>query len=359
MSWECINPAEIVANLPPDNPVTARRVASEAVMGKMGCVWRDGLNWGDERLWYGDGDRPFNLSPLLPTDFDTEGKTPSDLFAGAEVAFHAGDWHRGWQLAEFRHQIDQGREQMKRLFMPHWDGKVKPRRLLVHQGQGAGDCIMFSRYLMELDRRGIESDFVVEPSVFLLMKSLNFRSQYRSTQSIRYSGKVLTNYTEFLYDYHCPVESLPLAMGMDSPMECEPYLRPCEISGMDRRVGIVWAGQSFHPRNINRSLTLEQLLEHVPADWWNRLVSLQMGEPREQLNFSPDIEDWSDALFDWMDTACAISQLNGIVCCDTGIAHLAGAMGKRVKLILKQPSEWRWPLEGRVTPWYKSVEIVR
>lgn len=345
MSWSCINPAEIVAALPDDNPVGARQVAADSITGKLRCVFRDGLNWGDERLWYctdPSQPRPFNLSPLLPDDFPLY--DPAEMFACAESAFRNGDWKLGWQLYELRHSMDQGRDQMPRLFMPHWDGRSKCRRLMVHAHQGAGDAIMFARYLMELDRRGVRSCLVVPPPLIRLMRSLP------------YKGDVI-DYIDDSCDCHIPIESLPLALGIYEPMQCAPYLGPALHPSRDSqaRIGIVWAGQPSHPRNIVRSLTLEQCLEYVP---WGDFISLQMGEAKQQLQFAPHIRDGTAGITDWLDTAAILAELDLLVCVDTGIAHLAGAMGLPVKLLAREPVEWRWG-NGASTPWYDSMLVWR
>lgn len=339
MSWDCINPAELLPLLMQESPVAALHDARDAIMGRMKHTFRDGLWWGDERLWQGSGSpRPFNLSPLLPDDFPI-GK-PDEMFAEAERLLGAGEWEKGWQFYEFRHSIEQGRNQMPRLFMPHWDGKSPCRRLLVHAEQGAGDTIMFARYLAELDRRGIVSDFVVSPNMERLMMEL------------AYTGKIITHFDEHVYDYHIPLCSLPLALGIYPPMQCEPYLP--FIRWESGQVGIVWAGQSFHPRNATRCLTLEQILEHVPAG--RDAVSLQMGEAKKQLAFAPEVEDATATINNWLDTADFLAGLDLLVTIDTGIAHLAGAMGVPVKLVLKEPVEWRWKSGAK---WYDSVEIIK
>ena len=327
MSWTCINPAQA----PEANPIAIRSFVDAAK--PEGNPMRDGLNWGDQRLWFGSGPRPFNLSPLLPADFELG--DPLKHFMDGEAALSRGDWQRGWELYEFRHQTEQGRRQMPRLCMPHWDGKAKPRRLLVHADQGAGDAIMFARYVGELEARKIPFDFIVPAGLVRLMSTLAIEAN------------VTNVIDEHLYDYHIPLESLPLALGLIEPFAETQYLSP------PRRVGICWAGQANHARNADRCLTLEQILQHCPKD--REIVSLQMGEAKAQLQFS-DIPDAATmGLRDWADTAAIVAGLDQVVTVDTGLAHLAGALAVPCKLVLKEPVEWRWASGVR---WYDSMEIV-
>ncbi len=344
MTWKAINPGEIAYRMDADNPVSSRQGVVKATNGMRAGVWRDGTWWGDERLWHGSGpDRPFLLSPLLPEDFKLG--DPVEMMGEAERCLAAGKWKRGWQLYEMRHQIEQGRSQMRRLFMRHWDGGAT-RRLLVHAGQGAGDAIMFSRYLDELDERGFHFDFLVEPSLFRLMSN-------------QYPGRVVAEVNEHLYEHHVPLESLPLALEMYEPMQLMPTIvTKIPVSRRkQRRVGICWAGQPSHPRNVQRSMTLEQVMNHVPKG--SQVISVQMGEAKQQLQFATGITDASPYLRDWEDTAEVLRDLDMLVTVDTGVAHLAGALGLPVKLIVREPVEWRWGKQGRTTPWYDSLEIVR
>ncbi len=350
MKWDCLNPADIVRILSQDSPVAARQEALAMVKGKIANAFRDGKNWADERLWFWDEpeciwsqDLPFNLSPILREGFCIS--EPNNMFEQAEFCLANGGWELGWNYYDFRHQIEQGRRQMKSFGIPHWDGKTPPKRLLVHAEQGAGDTIMFARYLMELDRRGIKSDFAVPENLWAVMSTLDYR------------GNIVSVIDEYLYDFHLPVGSLPLALGIYEPLQCGSYLRSeWTFAGESGGVGVCWAGSDLHPRNAARCLTLEQVMEHVPQG--ARVMSLQMGETRQQLAFAPWIVDLTSTIRDWQDTARILGGLDLLVTADTGIAHLAGAIGTPVKLLVKEPVEWRWQ-KGDTTPWYQNMQIVR
>ena len=75
-------------------------------------------------------------------------------------------------------------------------------------------------------------------------------------------------------------------------------------------------------------------------------------EPFKLSNLGPELRDFSD-------TAAVIEQLDLVICVDTSVGHLAGAMGKRVWLMLPQSSDWRWLDRSDDTPWYPSMRLFR
>jgi len=168
--------------------------------------------------------------------------------------------------------------------------------------------------------------------------------------------------------------SLPRSFGtaLDSIPADIPYLRPdpadiARWSGRlgERRkitVGLAWAGSPTHTRDRFRSMRLSQLrpvLEVAGVGF----VSLQKGAGAEQATDAvlAGVEwlDLGPELADFADTAAVIAQLDLVICVDTAVAHLAGAMGKPVWVMLPQPADFRW-LEGREdSPWYPTMRLFR
>ena len=125
------------------------------------------------------------------------------------------------------------------------------------------------------------------------------------------------------------------------------------------RVGIVWAGSAAHRGDRFRSIQLRDFgpLAQIPGV---SLYSLQKGPPAvEATEGTVPLTDLSPQLEDFSDTAAAIAELDLVVSVDTSVAHLAGALGKPVWLLLPTASDWRWLRERSDTPWYPSMEIFR
>jgi ADP-heptose:LPS heptosyltransferase len=96
----------------------------------------------------------------------------------------------------------------------------------------------------------------------------------------------------------------------------------------------------------------------IPGIHW---YSLQVGERRADLDAAPAgaIEDLSPSLGDFADTAAAMSQLDLVLTVDTAAAHLAGAIGRPTWVMLPFAPDWRWLMERRDSPWYRSVRLFR
>jgi hypothetical protein len=127
------------------------------------------------------------------------------------------------------------------------------------------------------------------------------------------------------------------------------------------RVGLAWAGNPKYKADRQRSMklcTLMPLLRAAPVNW----ISLQKGEAVGQLaDLPPDapILDGSSRDRDLADTAALIATLDLVISTDTSIAHLAGAMGKPVWILLPHLADWRWMEDMETTPWYPTARLFR
>jgi hypothetical protein len=126
------------------------------------------------------------------------------------------------------------------------------------------------------------------------------------------------------------------------------------------RIGLVWAGNPQHDNDANRSVAARTLVQAVrEASPQAQLISLQAG-----LNADPDLElaaDCGPDIQDFADTAAIIEQLDLVVCVDTAVAHLCGALGRPCYVLLPYlETDWRWLREGSTNPWYpQSMQLFR
>jgi hypothetical protein len=124
------------------------------------------------------------------------------------------------------------------------------------------------------------------------------------------------------------------------------------------RVGLVWSGKKY-PDPL-RSCQLSELAPLAAHDII--FYSLQLGEDSEQAGLSisgMELIDKTEEINDFADTAALIEQLDLVICIDTAVAHLAGALGKPTWLMLPFAPDWRWLVERCDSPWYPTMRIFR
>jgi hypothetical protein len=166
--------------------------------------------------------------------------------------------------------------------------------------------------------------------------------------------------------------SLPLAFGtqIDTIPAQAPYLTvPDERipkwqallpRGPRPRVGLVWSGASANLNNHNRSIALERLrpLLEVPGIAFASLQREFRAHELPLLSRLP-LARIDDAIADFGDTAAAVAQCDLVISVDTSVAHLAGALGKPLWVLLSHDPDWRWMLNRTDSPWYPSARLFR
>jgi hypothetical protein len=245
-----------------------------------------------------------------------------------------------------------------------WHGEpLDGRRLLVVGEQGFGDHFQFLRFARVLQERGATVDLCMrEPLLPLVERILGVNRAF--------SGKPGRD-----YDFWVPMMSVPSCVGTElSTIPAElPYLfadktklktwrkRVSPVDTTKRRVGLVWAGSPTFGNDRYRSMTLTDLsaLSELKNIAW---YALQKGAAHAQLADAPQAfraRDFTAYLTSFEETAALIMQLDLVIAVDTGVAHLAGALGKPVWLLLPANSDWRWLQARSDTPWYPGMRLFR
>jgi tetratricopeptide (TPR) repeat protein len=283
-----------------------------------------------------------------------------------------GDWERGWEGYEARWRFCEVHRRPRSFAQPRWNGEeLDGERVLLHAEQGLGDTIQFCRYAAPVAARGGVPVLEVQPAAERLMRSL---AVVRA--GLAETAVMDANAAEF--DCECPMMSLPAVFG--TTVETVPWtgaylgadeelvsekrrqfaaMRTDARSGI--RVGLAWAGNPKYKADAARSMrlkTLLPLLRAVDAKW----ISLQKGEAAEQLAGLPEdvvVVDGSSGERDLAETAALVATLDLVITTDTCIAHLAGAMGKPVWILLPHLADWRWMQETERTPWYPTARLFR
>jgi tetratricopeptide (TPR) repeat protein len=275
-------------------------------------------------------------------------------------ALRRGHWREGWELYDARRA--NGVQDGYPLFdIPDWRGEpLDGKRFLLTREQGAGDEMQFVRYATVLRGLGAATvDLWTRPELVSLMSRADgidraFPEQPRSG-----------------YDFFCPVMSVPRFLPDTSIPNAVPYLhadaslvsqwreRIGQIAGARRKVGLVWAGNPEHHLDRFRSVPFDALLPLASLEgieWF----SLQKGAEAHKA----ERDDWRihslGASLDSFDaTAAVIEALDMVIAVDTSVAHLAGALGQRVGIMVPAQADWRWSTDRTDNLWYPTARLFR
>ena len=161
------------------------------------------------------------------------------------------------------------------------------------------------------------------------------------------------------------LETIPRAVPyLRAPDDCRPQIdehRPSSIVRRPFRVGIAWAGSPTQGNDRNRSARLADFAPILAVPGVN-FYSLQVGTAAAELAAwagQPPIQDLAPQIHTWVDTAAAVNRLDLVISVDTGVVHLAGALGKPVWVLLCQAPDWRWLLDREDSPWYPTARLFR
>ena len=281
----------------------------------------------------------------------------------AQVLLAQGEMAPGWLEYEWRNRMDVAHNALPRMTSPAWNGmRIPGGRLLLIGDQGYGDTIQFARYIPMVAERCREIVLGCSSELVPLLKDIPGITQCLSRWDAIPPHAA-----------HMRLSGLPLIFGTtpDTIPAKAPYLAadPERMRvwstrlGLrsNPRVGIAWRGRPTHPNDIRRSVALTQLTPLTtvrPMEF----VCLQKAPPASDqpafASFSGMI-DQSDYLQDFSDTAALIASLDLVICVDSAVAHLAGALGRPCWVLLAKAADWRWMLGREDSPWYPSLRLFR
>ena len=264
-----------------------------------------------------------------------------------------GRLEEGWQEYEWRFATARYDRKFDR---PLWTGEpLADRSILIHAEQGLGDTLQFVRYVPAVAARGGRVLLEVPPPLVRLVRTVAGASQIVAV------GDPLP-----AFDCHCPLLSLPRVFNtsLATIPNRMPYLSSLtEASALwaeriaaapHPRVGIVWAGNIVGALDLR---VLQPLWDVSGVSWF----SLQVGGGSSDISLleHAKIADLSPWLTDFAETAAAVCQLDLVISVDTSVAHLAGALGRPVWLMLPYWPDWRWLLDRDDSPWYPTARLFR
>ncbi|MDD3436543.1 MAG: tetratricopeptide repeat protein [Candidatus Gastranaerophilales bacterium] len=278
------------------------------------------------------------------------------------------DFKNGLKFYEYRPckpfaTFCQAREYKKIEEKPLWTGEtMKDKTLFVYYESALGDTLMYARYLALLKDKFAKVLFKPQICLNKLFKENNLGVEI-------IDNKILPEDIDF--DVHIPLMSIPYVLNLnteDIPLS-EGYLKanPQKVRDYKEKyfnndkfkIGIKWKGSTEY--ELSRIIPLKAFykLFDLPN---TQFYSVQKDEGIEELNDLPEkynIINLGETFKDFSDTAAAIENCDLIICNDTSVAHLAGAMGKPCRILLPFVQNWRWHTDISYSPWYKSVKLFK
>jgi tetratricopeptide (TPR) repeat protein len=277
------------------------------------------------------------------------------------IRLRSGDFKSGWRDYEWRWRTRRT-PQVRRVNAPLWHGEpIAGKTILLLAEQGYGDTIQFIRYVPMVAARGARVILDVPPPLQEMALGMD-----------GVAAVLRTDAPAPRVDYQCPFMTLPLAFATELatiPANV-PYIQPSPervAEWRDRlpqtgrpRIGLCWAGSSAHLNDHNRSIALSRFAEILSLPDLH-FISVERDADAEAqavlqrhgvVELGQDFESFSD-------TAAVLAELDVLISVDTAVAHLAGALGKAVVLLLPYPAEWRWLTDRADSPWYPTMRLFR
>ncbi len=294
-------------------------------------------------------------------------EAPEPVFNESLVRLATGDYEPGWRDYEARWRLAGFRPNASAFQEPQWDGRVEiaGKTILLHGEQGLGDTILFARYIPMVAARGARVVVAAQDALAPLFASME------GVAEVVGSKDPLPR-----FDLHAPVGSLPGAFGTrwETIPARVPYLTAAAESAtleyvtraaQDRSpahlVGVCWAGSPKNPNDRNRSMRLadfDRVFSASGVHWVSLQQKLQPGDEEKLAGYDVDVA--SDRAGRCLaDTAALVARLDLVITVDTAIAHLAGALGKPVWVLLPFRAYWVWARGRTDSPWYPTARLFR
>ena len=242
-----------------------------------------------------------------------------------------------------------------------WNGQsINNKRVLVRCYQGLGDTIQFIRHVPLLRKFCTQLRVQCQPRLAPLLRSLlNFDELHlldADESTISYDIEIES--LELPYIFRTTLDTIPRTVPYLCISDTNVQAARSKLPSCGFRIGLVWASGDW---DVTRNIAVSRLsvLGGIPD---LKFVSLQRGQSRHEIEANCEnlqfhyLEDDRATI---LETAALIQNLDLLISVDTMSAHLAGALGKPVWLLLPFCADWRWMLHRSDSPWYPTMRIFR
>jgi tetratricopeptide (TPR) repeat protein len=317
-------------------------------------------NYGNVLRETGD---PAGAVPFLQRAIQLDPANITAKFNLAVAYLLQGNYVQGWPQYESRWQYEHLAGTLPDFAQPRWTGQdVKGKTVLVIGEQGHGDNLQFVRFVGDIVGRGARVVLVVDPSLKPLL-------QGPAIPDVRVFGEALPE-----FDLWTPIMSIPGIIGstLENLAAVQYYLTADpglvtqwqKVLGPKRRlrVGFCWSGRRDTWINGHKAMPFESMLELIQRNPTYEWINLQVDCTQEEESklTAAGVGTYPGAIQSFADTAALIMQADVVLSVDTAVAHLAGALGRPVWVMLNQYGlDWRWLLARDDSPWYSTARLFR
>lgn len=279
------------------------------------------------------------------------------LFNIARANFLDGNLDKAWEYFKLRRLINE--KKGLKTYLLDYHGSLKDKKVLVYWDSGFGDSIQFLRYVHLLREQGAKVLLKIQPALLELVESSGFDVELvPNNQDLK----------GVEHDFHINLTSLAYPYKIDSYKGTYISVKPEKVEESRKKyfenanfkIGFVWRSHAnaMGQQNINDVKTFYPLAS-IPGI---KFYSLQQCKGQPWLDNLPEdfnIEPLGDSFKDFSETAAALENIDLLITSDNAVAHVAGAMGKKVWVLIPTVPNWRWTMYGETTPWYDSMRIFR
>jgi hypothetical protein len=317
-------------------------------------------NYGNVLRECGD---PAGAVPFLQRSITLAPEHPTAQFNLAVAYLLMGDYQRGWPQYETRWNYEHLAGTLPTYTQPRWTGQdIKDKTVMIMGEQGHGDNLQFVRFVDDIKQRGARVILAVSASLKPLL-------QGEAIPDIVCPGDPLPE-----FDYWIPIMSIPAVVGSTlqnlSPVQ---YYLTAD-AGLQRawqqrlgpktrlRVGFCWSGRRDTWINRHKGMPFETMLALIKRNPNYEWVNLQCDctDEEEAALVAAGVAAYPGSIQSFADSAALIMHMDVVLSVDTAVAHLAGALGRPVWVMLSQFAlDWRWLLNRDDSPWYTTARLFR
>jgi hypothetical protein len=318
-------------------------------------------NYGNVLRESGD---PLGGIPFLQRAIQLDPSNVTAQFNLAVAYLLSGDYTRGWPQYEWRWKYEHLNGVLPNYEQPRWTGQdLAGKTILVLGEQGHGDNIQFIRFVGDLAGRGARVLVAVNHSLIPLFQGIPQIVELFGPEDLLPA-----------FDYWTPIMSIPGMIGntLDNLSHVQYYLKADErlvrawqetLGPKTRlRVGFCWSGRRDTWINQHKAMPFETMLALIKRNPGYEWVNLQCdctAEEEQQL-IAAGVAAYPGAIGTFADTAALIHHMDVVLAVDTAVAHLSGALGRPVWVMLNQFGlDWRWLLNRDSSPWYSTATLFR